>query len=210
MYEKINWETFMQFEDDGEEESPKISIPFSLDTPYLKKDFKLDLIIWNLTAENLKITKKAVDYVLRNFNILFETAWTSLYHQLCIADPYSDVAEHTLSEFYVEQIELGSSYYDIQLEINAEHLLEDAARYCFVVATTCDYRKWMISDDGMRVYMVGNKYCRIDTNNDNLQMLEYTAEDLFGEQSAEVEDIHKMVAEKMDSEKFQYAPTFVG
>ena len=51
----------------------------------------------------------------------------------------------------------------------------------------------MISDDGMRVYMVGNKYCRIDTNNDNLQMLEYTAEDLFGEQSAEVEDIHKMV-----------------
>lgn len=150
------------------EDEPLIKICFSLDTPYLKRDFDLDLIIWNLSDDNIEQTERVIQYVLKNFNKLFETGWTVLYHHLCEVD--SNVAEHTVQEFYEEQIDFDENYYTIQLEINCEHLKDGQARYCFVVATTCDCNKWMISSDDMRVYMIGNKACGFNDNNDDLQM----------------------------------------
>lgn len=205
MYDELNWEKFMLFQASEEEEEPKISIPFLLDTPYLKKDFNLDLVIWNLSEHNLEITKKVVHYVLNNFNKLFETAWTTLYHYLCAVESYPDVAEHTLAEFYEKQIDFESPYYSIQLEINSEHLADGAARYCFVVATVCSYKKWMISDDDMRLYMVDNKCCNADTNNDNMQILN-ECEDLYA--NACMEEILAKIYEKMSGENFQYAERF--
>ena len=103
MYDKLDWKNFMELQ--AKDVCPKISFPFLLDTPYLRKNFNLDLIIWNLSDDNLAITKKVVNYVLQNFNKLFETAWTALYHFLCscaacgiaISD---EIDKGTLSEFY--------------------------------------------------------------------------------------------------------------
>ena len=62
-----------------DEDGPLIKVQFSLDTPYLKRDFNLDLVIWNLNKDNLEQTEQVVRYVLKNFNKLFETSWTALY-----------------------------------------------------------------------------------------------------------------------------------
>ncbi|MDE7432234.1 MAG: hypothetical protein K2N34_10030 [Lachnospiraceae bacterium] len=204
MCKEVDWETFMLYEE-MELNYPKISIPFSIKEPYLLKEFNLDLIIWNLSSENLKITKAVVSYVFHNFNKLFETAWTALYYYLCDVEPYPDVANHTLREFYEEQIDFESSYYSIQLEINSEHLSDGMARYCFVVKTVCDYRKWMISNDDMRVYMVGNKGCGFDTNNDDLQILgDYE----FLYENSDSQEIFEKVYEKMSCENFVFAEPF--
>lgn len=156
---------FMMLQKDG---SPLVKIPFFLDTAYLKRDFILDLVIWNLSENNLEQTEKVVYYVLNHFGKLFETGWTALYYYLCEVDP--EVADHTIQEFFVEQVDFENSCYTIQLEMNCDHLEDGQARYCFVVATTCDYRKWMIAADDMRVYMTGNKACGFNDNNDDSQM----------------------------------------
>ncbi len=202
-FDKIDWNEFIELQESEVEEGPLIKIPFSLNTPYIQKDFNLDLIIWNLSDDTMELTKKVISYVLRNFDKLFETGWTILYYYLCEAEPYPEVSERTLSEFYKEQIDFTSPYYSIQLEINTKHLVDDIARYCFVVSTTCEYDKWMISDDNMRVYMVDNKCRCFDTNNDAAQMMgedfdEYLYEDW------NFSDIYT----KMEEEGFQYAISF--
>lgn len=166
--EELNIRDFIPLqEEDG---GPLVKVRFSLDTPYLKRDFDLDVIIWNLTEENMDRTERVVRYVLNHFGKLFETGWVALYRHLCKVDVYGRTAEHTVQEFFVEQIGFDSPYYQIQLEINCGHLEDGQARYCFVVSTTCDYRKWMIADDDMRVYMIGNKACGFNDNNDDGQM----------------------------------------
>lgn len=164
--EELNIRDFILLQKGGS--GPLVKIRFSLDTPWLKRDFNLDLIIWNLSQDNLEQTRQVVRYVLKNFDRLFETGWTTLYYYLRKVD--DRVAEHTLQEFFVEQVDFESPYYTIQLELNCEHLKDGQARYCFVVSTTCDYRKWMIADDNMRVYMNGNKACGFNDNNDDGQM----------------------------------------
>lgn len=149
---------------------PLIKLAFSIDTAYLKRDLNLDLILRNLSEDNLSQTEKTVSYILKNFSKLFETAWTTLYHHLCKIDPKT--ATHTLEEFFTEQIDFDNPYYTIQIELNSRHLQDGAARYCFVAATVNDYGKWSISDDNMRVYMIGNIPCGINTNNDDGQMCE--------------------------------------
>lgn len=184
------------------EDGALVKVRFSLDTPYLKRDFVLDLIIWNLTQDNLERTERVVRYVLNNFNKLFETGWTALYRYLRKVD--CRVAEHTVQEFFVEQIDFESSYYQIQLELNCDHLEDGQARYCFVVSTTCDYRKWMIADDNMRVYMNGNRACGFNDDNDDGQ-LRYDLED------CEFYGMSPVLAEhyaKMEAEGFQFAEPF--
>lgn len=201
--EELDWNQLIKLQESSGD-GPLIKIPFSLDTPYLKKDFNLDLIIWNLSSKNMEITKRTVNYVLKNFNKLFETGWTMLYYHLCATEVYPDVAEHTLEEFYKEQIDFEYPYYSIQLEINSTHLEDGMARYCFVVPTTCDCSRWMISDDNMRAYMVNNKCCQFNTNNDDMQMLEdNNLEYLYGKDEWYA-DIYK----KMESKGFQYAEPF--
>ena len=63
-------------------------------------------------------TERVVRYVLNHFGKLFETGWVALYRHLCKVDVYGRTAEHTVQEFFVEQIDLESPYYQIQLEIN--------------------------------------------------------------------------------------------
>lgn len=198
--EELNIRDFipLQEEDDG----PLVKVRFSLDTPYLKRDFDLDLIIWNLNEENLERTERVVRYVLNNFNKLFETGWTALYHQLCRVDVYHRAAEHTLQEFFVEQIDFESPYYQIQLEINCDHLEDGQARYCFVVSTTCDYRKWMIADDDMRVYMIGNRAGGFNDNNDDGQMRESL------EDCAMFYEMGQTAYETMVQDGFQFAQPF--
>lgn len=133
---------------------------------------------------------------------LFETGWTLLYHHLCLIEP--SVAEHTLEEFFVEQINFESPYYSIQLEINCNHLEDGEARYCFVVATICKYDKWIISDDNMRMYMVNNKCLFFETNNDDMQIDEYPQEYLYSENEEFDENAYKKMAEA----NFQYAEPF--
>lgn len=53
---------------------PLIKLGFSLDTAYLKQDFNLDLIIWNLSEDNLERTERIISYILKNFGKLFERA----------------------------------------------------------------------------------------------------------------------------------------
>ena len=200
--EELDLQQFITLRESGE--VPLIKLLFSINTPYLQRDFHLDLIIRNLSDENMEITKKVVYYVLKNFSKLFETGWTALYHYSCLCG-IGDVAEHTLKEFYEEQIDFENPYYSIQLEINCEHLSDGIARYCFVAATTCDYRKWMISDDNMRVFMAGNKACIFDTNNDDTQILV----DLKScSMMYEIKGIMEKVYEKMDADHFQYAEMF--
>lgn len=182
---------------------PLIKLEFSLDTAYLKHDFNLDLIIWNLSEDNLDQTERIVRYVLKNFGKLFETGWTALYHHLCKVDP--NTAKHTLQEFFTEQVDFDSPYYTIQLEINCDHQNDGQARYCFVVSTVCSYNKWMISDDNMRVYMNGNRACGFNTDNDDGQMREAF------ENCGMFYGMEKMPAkcyEQMERDGFQFAEPF--
>lgn len=180
----------------------QVKVRFSLDTPYLKRDFNLDLIIWNLNEANLEQTERVVRYVLNNFNKLFETGWTTLYRHLRKVDVYGRVAEHTIQEFFVEQIDFECPYYQIQLEMNCDHLEDGQARYCFVVSTTCDYYKWMIADDDMRVYMNGNRACGFNDNNDNRQMQESLEDcEMFYGMGALLEEHYT----EMEGEGFQFA-----
>ena len=186
-----------------EEEGPLVKIPFFLDTNYLKQDFILDLVIWNLSEDNLEQTERVVHYVLGHFGKLFETGWTALYYHLCKVD--SEVAEHTIQKFFVEQVEFENPYYTIQLEINCDHLKDGQARYCFVVATTCDCYKWMIADDNMRVYMIGNKACGFNDNNDDGQMMGPL------EECGMFYGMEPMLAEgykKMEQDGFQFVEPF--
>lgn len=204
-FDELDWNQFINLQKANQ--GPLMKIPFSINTPYLQRDFNLDLIIWNLSDKNMEITKKVVHYVLQNFNKLFETGWTVLYHQLCENEPYPDVANHTLAEFYTQQIDFESPYYSIQLEINSEHLTDGAARYCFVVSTTCSCNGWMISDDDMRIYMVDNKCQGLNTNNDDMQMVEYDVNFLYGDEAR----ISKMFSKEyqiMEQEGFAYAKAF--
>ena len=184
-----------------DEDGPLVKVRFSLDTPYLKRDFILDLIIWNLNEENLGRTERVVRYVLNNFNKLFETGWIALYRFLCQL-PHDDTKEHTVEEFFREQIDFDSPYYQIQLEINCDHLADGQARYCFVVSTTCDYRKWMIAEDNMRVYMIGNRACGFNDNNDSGQM-RCSLEDC-----AMFYEMGRTVYEAMVQDGFQFAEPF--
>ncbi len=205
---ELNWNEFINLQKNEEEEGPLIKIPFSINTPYLQKQFDLDLIIHNLSNDTIELGKKIVSYVLQNFNKLFETGWTLLYYYLCDVEAYPDIANHTLSEFYKE-IDFDSPYYSIQLEINIEHLKDGIARYCFVVSTACD--EFMISDDDMRVYMVDNKCKNFDTNNDDTQMLGEWEEmgSLYGDDNDE--EWMEYLSEKyrkMEQEGFEYAESF--
>lgn len=206
MYEKLDWEKFMAFKNGREKGYPKETIPFVLNTPHLQRDFQLDILIWNLTPENLTMTQKAVQYVLNHFNKLFETAWTALYYYLCSIGINSETSRHTLTEFYQQQIDFSGPYYTIQLEINSSHLTEGKARYCFIVSTVCSYQKWMISDDDMRIYMDGNRPYGFDTNNDN-QILTENWNLLCGGGAAK--DILDKVFRIMKENNFQYAPSFL-
>ena len=182
---------------------PLVKIRFSLDTPSLKRNFNLDLIIWNLNEDNLERTERVVRYVLKNFNKLFETGWTALYYHLCKVD--DQVADHTLQEFFVEQVDFDSPYYEIQMEFNCEHMEDGQARYCFVVSTTCDCYKWMIAEDNMRVYMNGNIACGFNDNNDDGQMQESL------EVCGMFYGMGKMLAkvyEQMERDGFQFAEPF--
>jgi len=174
MYE-LDWKKLIELQEKNE--LPKIRIPFSLNTSYLKRKFGLDVIIWNLSEKNLEQTKRMVLFVLENFDALFETGWTALYYYLCAnPDPGAeeDVSEHTLQEFFEDQIDFEheEQYYLIQLEVNCKHFKDSIPRYCFVVQTICDYSKWMIAEDNMRLYMVGNKCWGFNDNNDDMQMAE--------------------------------------
>jgi len=206
-FEELDWEQFIKLQEEDAEEGPLMKILFELDTPLLQKKFDLDLIIWNLSKDNMDITKRAVNYVLKNFNELFQTGWTMLYHYLCAMEPYPNVAEHTLEEFYVEQIDFDSEYYTIQLEINCEHLMDEKPQYCFIVSTVCEYDKWMISGDNIRIYMSDNRFCGFDSNNDDLQIIEYAPEHLYKEADS-WDDKLKQVYQKMESEGFRYALSF--
>lgn len=77
---RLDWNKLIDFEENNTMDIPKLSIPFFLDTSCLKREFTLDIVVWNLTAANLEQTKKVVYYILENFNRLFETAWTAHYH----------------------------------------------------------------------------------------------------------------------------------
>lgn len=166
MYNELNWEKLLQ-QNDGA--CVKTSIPFSMNTTYLQKDFRLDIIIRNLSEDNLAFTKKLVSYVLTNFDKLFETGWTAFYYDRA-SIPELEVAGHTLQEFYEEQIDFAheEDYYSIQLEINCEHFSDGIPRYCFVVQTA--YCDWMIAEDNMRLYMIDNKCWGFNDNNDDTQM----------------------------------------
>lgn len=212
LFDELDWNQFIELQQAEAEEGPLIKIPFSINTSYLRKKFNLDLIIWNLSADNMEITKKVVCYVLQNFNKLFETGWTMLYYYLQDIDPDNQlkVAEHSLAEFYKEQIFFKSPYCGIQLEINCKHLADGVARYCFIVSTVCDFSKWMISDDDMRLYMVDNKCYWNDTNNVDTQLL--TIEDdkidhAYGN-DGQRKKYSSAIYQKMQQEGFQFAPSF--
>lgn len=202
MYAKLDWKNFMELQ--AKKTCPKISFPFLLDTPYLHKNFNLDLIIWNLSDNNLEITKKVVNYVLQNFNKLFETAWTALYYFLCscaargiaVSD---EIVKHTLSEFYEKQIDFQNPNYSIELELNSAHLSDGIARYCFVVATT------IVNENDTRLYMTDNKCWGTNDNNDTMQMVDNSYEKEYYDW---LQNDMTNVYEKMDSEHFQYAESF--
>ncbi len=201
--EELDWTELVEMQkEDSSGVGILVKLPGSLNTPYLKKDFDLDLIIWNISDDKVENVKKVVHYVYANFDKLFETGWTLLYHHLCPLD--SNVAEHSLEDFFVDQIDFESPYYSVQLEINCDHLEDGEARYCFVVATACGYKKWMISDDDMRMYMVNNKCRSFETNNDDMQIDEYSQEYLYSENK----EFGKTAYEKMEEADFQYAIPF--
>lgn len=191
---KLDWNKFIDFE----ENEPKLSVPFSLDTTYLKRDFTLDIVVWNLKTENLEQTKKVVHYILTNFNRLFETAWTAHYYW------YFEQIQCTLSEFF-QMICFDSPYYSIRVELNSDYLTDGIARYHFVVNT--DYT---LSEDNVRLYMRDNKCCACDTNNDDTAILvSANFEDIINPKVAEaVRKSFEKQYEKMEQEQILLAPSF--
>ncbi len=59
----LDWNKLIDFEENNTMDIPKLSIPFFLDTSCLKREFTLDIVVWNLTAANLEQTKKVVYYI---------------------------------------------------------------------------------------------------------------------------------------------------
>lgn len=190
----LNLENLMEIKK-GE---PKISIPFSLDAEYLKKDFTLDIVVWKLKAENLRRTRRVVRYVLENFNKLFKTAWTALYNY------YYNNIQCTLPEFF-QMISFDSPRYSIRVEINSDFLSDGAARYHFVVKT-----EDCLSGDDIRLYMRDNKCCACDTNNDDAAILvSANFEDIYiPEMAKAVEKSFEKQYEKMTREQILLAPPF--
>lgn len=192
----LDWNKLMEFEGKGE---PKLTIPFSVDTAFLKQDFALDIVVWNLKAENLEETKKVVDYILANFDKLFETAWTAFYRY------YSRHINCTVEEFFKLIIFEEPDYYSIRVELNSDYLMDNTARYHFVVHTAT-----RLSDDNIRLYMRDNKCCACDTNNDGWAILQSANfEELYMPEMAETlrkmfEDVYK----EMEEEKVLLAPSF--
>ena len=196
---ELDWDKLIDFQAKDKEDEPKLSVPFSLDTTYLKQEFTLDFMVWKLTAENLEQTKKVVHYILENFNRLFETAWTALYYF------YFDNVHCELDEFY-QKIDFGDpDYYTIRVELNSDYLTDGIARYHFVAATVDD-----LSEDNIRLYMRDNKCWGCDTNNNGLAILESANfEDLFIPEMVQGErKAFEKIYEQMEQEKFQFAESF--
>ncbi len=196
---RLDWNKLIDFEENNTMDIPKLSIPFFLDTFCLKREFTLDIVVWNLTAANLEQTKKVVYYILENFNRLFETAWTAHYHF------YYDNIRCTLDEFYQKINFEYPDYYTIRLELNSDYLTDGIARYHFVVATDDD-----LSDDDIRLYMKDNRCWGCDTNNDGTAILESADfADLFVPEMVEaVQWSFKKLYAKMEEEQFLFAPSF--
>ncbi len=195
---EFDWDKLIHYDEDETMDEPKQSIPFSLDTTYLKQEFTLDFVVWNLKRENLEQTKKVVQYILDNFNGLFETAWTAFYYF------YYDNLDCTLPEFY-QMIDFENPYYTIRVEINSDYLMDGIARYHFVAATDEN-----LSDDDIRLYMRDNKCWAADTNNDGTAILVsanfediYIPEMIEGERKA-----FERVYEKMEEEQFPFVKSF--
>ena len=71
---ELDWDKLIDFKEEDMKDSwdePKLGIPFALDTTYLKREFTLEIVAWNLKRENLEQTKKVAQYILENFNGLF-------------------------------------------------------------------------------------------------------------------------------------------
>ena len=190
----------IDFQEHDEEYEPKLRFPFSLDTAYLKQDFTLDIVVWNLKVENLEQTKKVIHYILTNFNKLFETAWIAFYYW------YSDNTDCTLAEFF-RQVDFESSDYSaIRVELNSDYLTDGTARYHFVVHTDDS-----LSEDDIRLYMRDNKCCASDTNNEGMAILSSANfADFYGSEAAEavMKGFEKQY-EKMESEQVLLAPSFL-
>lgn len=196
---ELDWNKLIDFKENDKEDEPRLRIPFSLDATHLKQEFNLDIVIWNLTPTNLEQTKKVVYYVLENFDRLFETAWTALYHY------YSYNLDCTLAEFY-QKIDFESfDYYTIRLELNSNYLMDNIARYHFVVATDDD-----LSEDNIRLYMRDNKCWGSDTNNESMAILiganyeDVSMPDVVAAVKIDFEKIYT----KMEKEQFLFAKSF--
>ena len=195
---ELNWEKLIDFKVKDIDDEPKLRVPSSLDTTHLKREFNLDIVVWNLTPTNLEQTKKVVYYILENFDRLFETAWTAHYHY------YSYNLDCTLAEFY-QKIDFTYYYFAIRLELNSNYLTDNIARYHFVVATDDD-----LSEDNIRLYMRDNKCWGCDTNNEGMAILmSANYEDLSTPEvvAAVKTDFEKIYAQ-MEKERFAFAKQF--
>ena len=76
--EELNLEQFIALQQS--DEGPLVKIRFCLDTPYAKRDFDLDLIIWRLSEQNRARTEKIVQYVLKD-SCIWQSSWLSLKPQ---------------------------------------------------------------------------------------------------------------------------------
>lgn len=202
MDHKLDLNKLIDYKGSGEEWEPKLRLPFSLDTEYIKRDFLLDIVVWKLTSENLEQTQRVVRYILENFSRLFETAWTAFYHM------YENNVDCTLAEFF-QQIDFEPSlYYTIRIEINSDSLADGEARYHFVVHTDAD-----LSDDDIRLYMRDNQCCATDTNNDS-GVIQESADfgNIYNPEVAEaVRKAFEKAYEKMKQEQMvSLAPSFCG
>ena len=190
---ELDWDKLIDSDD-----TPKLSIPFSLDTTHLKQEFTLDIVVWHLTTERLEQTQKVVNYILENFNRLFETGWTALYYF------YIDNAHCSLTEFY-QKIDFEYPYYTIRVELNCDYLMDGIARYHFIAATDDN-----LSDDNIRLYMRDNKCWGCDTNNDGVAILgSANYEDLYIPDAAEgMRKAFEKVNAKLEAEQFLFAKPF--
>lgn len=202
MKDKLDLNKLIDYKGSSEEWEPKLRLPFSLDTEYIKRDFPLDIVVWRLTSENLEQTQRVVRYILENFSRLFETAWTAFYHM------YENNVDCTLDEFFQKIDFEPSLYYTIRIEINSDSLADGEARYHFVVHTDAE-----LSDDDIRLYMRDNQCCAADTNNDS-GVIQESADfgDLYNQEAAEaVRKVFEKAYEKMKQEQMiSLAPSFCG
>ncbi len=198
---ELDWDKLIDFKEEDMKDSwdePKLGIPFALDTTYLKREFTLEIVAWNLKRENLEQTKKVAQYILENFNGLFETAWTAHYYF------YRKNVDCMLQEFY-QKINFEYPYYTIRIELNCDYLMDGVARYHIVVATDDD-----LSDDNIRLYMRDNKCWACDTNNDGTAILvSANFEDIFIPEMAEgVRKTFEKVYAQMEEEQFPFVRSF--